>query len=101
MAQPSETSVTFKVRVQPKASRNRVEGYLKGKVRVWVTAPPQDGKANAAVVSLLAETLGVAKSRVRIVRGLTSRDKLVSVESITLDELQARVIGVISGADEL
>ena len=101
MAQPYETCVTFKVRVQPRASRNQVDGYDAGTVSVRVTAPPQDRKANAAVVSLLAETLGVAKSRVRIVRGHTSRDKLVSVESITLEELQARVKGITNGANEL
>ena len=64
MAQPSGTGVTFMVTVQPKASRNKVGGYETGTLRLRVTAPPHDGKANEAVVSLLAETLDVAKSQV-------------------------------------
>ena len=73
---------TISVRVQPRASRDRVLGFRDGTVRVSVTAPPQDGRANAAVLVLLAERLGVAKSRLRIVRGHSSRDKLVAVEGI-------------------
>jgi uncharacterized protein (TIGR00251 family) len=101
MAQPTETGVTVKVRVQPKASRNQVESYQAGTVKVRVTAPPQGGKANAAIVSLLAQTLGVAKSRVRIIRGGASRDKTVSVESLTPEEVQARLRSVASGTNEL
>ena len=101
MPHPHQSCATFKVRVQPRASRNQVDGYDAGTVRVRVTAPPQDGKSNAAVVSLLAEALGVAKSRVRIVRGHTSRNKLVSVESLGPKDLQARIEGLVSGANEL
>ena len=91
MAQPSGTGVTFKVTVQPKAYRNKVGGYETGTLRLRVTAPPHDGKANEAVVSLLAESLDVAKSQVRIVRGHSSRQKTISVESLTLEELQSRL----------
>ena len=101
MAQQSETRATFKVRVRPRASRNQVEGYQAGTVSVRVTTPPQDGKANAALVSLLAETLGVAKSRVRILHGHSSRDKLVSVESLALEELRERLKSLTDGTDEL
>ena len=63
------------VRVTPKASRNaiKVEG---GQVRVYVTVVPEGGKANAAVVKLLAKTLGVPKSGLDLIRGATSRDKV-------------------------
>lgn len=70
------------IRVQPGASRDRVAGFRDGTLRVSVTAPPQDGRANAAVLELLAETLGVAKSRLRILRGHSSRDKVVAVEGM-------------------
>ena len=62
------------VRVTPKASRNRVteEG---GAIRVYVTTVPEDGKATAAVQKLLAKHMGLAKSRLSLVRGATSRDK--------------------------
>ncbi len=73
----------FPVKVHPKASRDQVVGYRDGVLQLRVTAPPDKGRANAAVVALLADALGVAKSRVRIVRGQSSRDKVLTVESLT------------------
>lgn len=63
------------VRVTPKAGRNAVvaEG---GAIRVYVTTVPEGGKATAAVVDLLARALGVAKTRLELVRGATARDKV-------------------------
>ncbi len=88
IVQQSESGVTFKVRVQPKASRNQVDGYSADRLRLRVTAPPQDGKANAAVISLLAETLGVPKSRLRVIRGHGSREKLVEVTALTTEDVE-------------
>ena len=67
------------VRVTPKASRNtiKVEG---DQIRVYVTVVPEGGKANAAVQRLLAKALGVAKSRLTLIRGQTSRDKVFRVD---------------------
>jgi len=67
------------LRVTPKASRNRVtvEG---GQVRVYVTVVPEDGKATAAVQKLLAKHLGVAKSRLTLLRGAASRDKVFRID---------------------
>ena len=79
------------MRVQPKASRNQVDGYSGGTLRLRVAAPPEAGRANQAVLSLLAETLGVPKSQVRIVRRQASRNKLVAVESLSLEELGLRL----------
>ncbi|WP_204112928.1 DUF167 domain-containing protein [Shimia biformata] len=67
------------VRVTPKASRNLVKVEADG-IRVYVTVVPEGGKANAAVQKLLAKALGVAKSRLVLVRGQTSRDKVFRVE---------------------
>ena len=78
----------FPVKVQPKASTDQVVGYRAGVLQLRVTAPPDRGRANAAVVSLLAKALGVAKSKVRIIRGQTSRDKVVTVESLTPEEVR-------------
>lgn len=65
----------IRVRVTPKASRERVE--VEGaQIRVYVTVVPEDGKANAAVVALLARELGVAKTRLTLLRGQTARDKV-------------------------
>ena len=79
---------SFPVKVQSKASRDQVVGYRDGVLQLRVTAPPDKGRANAAVVALLADALGVAKSRVRIVRGQSSRDKVLTVESLTPEDVR-------------
>ena len=63
-------------------------GYREGVLQLRVTAPPDKGRANAAVLSMLAQALGVAKSTVRIVRGQTSRNKVVTVESLSPEEVR-------------
>ena len=63
------------VRVQPKARANAVVGWRGQTLRVWVTAAPEDGKANRAVIALLADSLGVAATSISLVRGASSRDK--------------------------
>ena len=76
LAQPG---TEIAVRVTPRASRNAVlaDGDA---IRVTGTTVPEDGKANAAVVKLLAKALGVAKSRLVLVRGASSRDKVFRVD---------------------
>lgn len=75
LAQPG---AEIAVRVTPKASRNRI-AVEDGTIRVYVTVVPEGGKANAAVVKLLAKALGVPKSRLELVRGATARDKVFRV----------------------
>lgn len=66
---------SFDVRVTPRASANRIALDDSGAIRVQVTAVPEDGKATAAVVKLLAKAIGVPKSRLSLIRGEISRDK--------------------------
>ena len=66
------------VRVTPKASRNTIVAE-DGAIRVYVPCVPEDGKANAEVQKLLAKALGVARSRLVLVRGATARDKVFRV----------------------
>lgn len=73
------------VRLTPKASADRVGNTRKlpngdEQLVVYVTAPPEDGKANEAMIRLLAKHLGVAASRLTVMRGQTNRNKLVRVE---------------------
>ncbi|MDO5613134.1 MAG: DUF167 domain-containing protein [Paracoccus sp. (in: a-proteobacteria)] len=67
------------VRVTPRAGRNAVVA-ADGVLRVYVTTVPEDGKANVAVQKLLAKAIGVARTRLVLVRGVTARDKLFRVE---------------------
>jgi uncharacterized protein (TIGR00251 family) len=67
------------VRVQPRARRDEITARPDGGFRVRVTAAPEGGEANRAVIELLAEALGVAPSRIELVRGAASRDKLFRI----------------------
>jgi uncharacterized protein (TIGR00251 family) len=69
----------LRLRVQPRASRTRILGVRGDSLAVAVQAPPVDGAANAAVVALVADWLGVAKSRVEVLRGATGRAKTLRV----------------------
>ena len=74
-----ETSIH--VRVTPKAAANRITVDADGLIRVYVTTVPEGGKATAAVVQLLAKAIGIPKSRLELLRGETSREKLFRVLS--------------------
>lgn len=72
----------IEVRLQARASRDELVGFREGVLVARVSAPPVDGRANKALCRLIARRAGVAPSRVSIVRGERSRDKLVSVEGM-------------------
>jgi len=75
MSPQNPETVLLHVRVQPKARANAVKGWHGAALRVSVTAAPEDGRANRAVIELLAETFDVAPSSISLVRGAASRDK--------------------------
>ncbi len=79
------------VKVQPRAKATRVAGRVENAYRLHVAAPPVDGKANEACLAFLADTAGVAKSRARIVSGLSSRMKVVEIEGIAQAEMERRL----------
>jgi uncharacterized protein (TIGR00251 family) len=76
-------AVSFDVLVQPRASRAKVGPVHDGRLKVAVTSPPVDGEANAAVIELLAKTLGVAKRAVSVIAGATSRRKTVRIAGVS------------------
>lgn len=81
----------FRVRLTPRAKADAIEGWRDGVLRVRVSAPPVDGKANEALVRLLAGALGVAKGDVRIVAGAASREKVVDAATLDDDDLRHRL----------
>jgi uncharacterized protein (TIGR00251 family) len=83
--------LSFDIRVIPGASKNEVAGIQDGALKVRLTAPPVEGKANRACVDFLAGLLGVRRSALAIASGEKSRKKTVSVEGITRGELEARL----------
>ena len=84
-------SCTLEAQVQPRSSRNQVDGFEKGILRLRVTAPPTEGQANDGVIALLSKALCISTSRLGIVRGPRSRNKLVSVETLTEQEARHRI----------
>jgi len=73
-----DLSKNFNIRVTPHAKQNKVVEN-DGVLRVYTTVVPENGRANSAVVELLAEYFGVPKSRIKILKGLTGRDKIVAI----------------------
>ena len=80
-------AVIFAVRVAPRASRNAIEGEYQGALKVRLTAPAVEGRANDALVRLLAERLNVSRSAVRIVAGEKSRTKRLEIAGVTRAQL--------------
>lgn len=70
---------TIAVHVQPGAKRTEVSGVHGERLKIRISAPPIEGRANAAVVAFIAEQLGVQRSQVTVARGERSRDKLIAV----------------------
>jgi uncharacterized protein (TIGR00251 family) len=79
------------VRAQPGARRAGVVGEQGGALKVAVTAPPRDGRANEALTAVLREALGLKRSQLQLVAGTTSRDKRFLVRGLTRDELTMRL----------
>jgi uncharacterized protein (TIGR00251 family) len=81
------------VRLRPRGQRDELMGVRDGVLQARVSAPPVDGRANHALCKLIARRVGVAPSRVSVVRGEKSRDKLVRVEGIEPAALHSAVAG--------
>ncbi|MGH2606319.1 MAG: DUF167 domain-containing protein [Anaerolineales bacterium] len=80
------------VRVTPRSRRTEIAGVLEdGTLRVRVSAPPVEGKANAALVQLLAKVLAVRANRIEIIAGETGLDKILSILELSPEEVQARI----------
>lgn len=77
------------VRLRPRGGADELLGFRAGTLQARVSAPPVDGKANRALCRLIAKRAGVAPSRVSVVRGERSRDKLVAVEGLEEQALRA------------
>jgi uncharacterized protein (TIGR00251 family) len=81
------------LKAQPRAKVTRVAGRMGQAYRLQLAAPPVDGKANEECIAFLAKMAGVAKSRVRILSGLTSRMKVVEIDGIEQVEMERRLGG--------
>jgi len=89
-----EGGVTFAVRVQPRASKSAVAGEFDGVLKIRLAAPPVEGEANEELIRLLAKLFAAPRQRIAILSGQASRNKVVSVSGISVDEA-ARVLAEI------
>ena len=91
----------LELRVQPGARRTRLVGWMAdGTLKLSVSEPPEDGRANRAVVELLAATLGVRETVVRVVRGHGARSKRVEVDGMDEQTLRRRLTGAMEPRGE-
>jgi uncharacterized protein (TIGR00251 family) len=87
----NDDGVSFAVRVQPRARRNAIVGELGDALKIALTAPPVDGRANEACVEFFAELFDVPRSSVTITSGQSSRNKVIRVMGISVAEIRRRL----------
>ena len=88
---PQTDGVLLSVKLQPRASANEICEPLGNELRIRVTAPPVDAAANEALIRLLADALDCSRSRVELVRGQTSRHKVIKLHGFSLQEVEAKL----------
>jgi uncharacterized protein (TIGR00251 family) len=87
----TSAGATFAVRVHPRARKNAITGVLGDALKLSLTAPPSEGRANQACIAFLAEVLRLPRSSVTIAAGHSSRNKVVRVVGISADALRRRM----------
>jgi uncharacterized protein (TIGR00251 family) len=87
----TNTVTRLKVKVVPGSSRSVIAGWLEETLKVRVAAPPEKGKANKSVESLIADSLGLPRSSVTVISGKTSPNKTIEIEGITITQAQVKL----------
>ena len=77
--------------VSPGATRNKVLGFTEGQLRIKVAAPPVKGKANRELIAFLSQVLDIGKSDINIIKGHTSRNKLIAIDGLSQEEAMKRL----------
>ena len=79
------------LKVTPNAGRNEITGFTDGVLHVKINAPPVKGKANRELIDFLSEVLGVRKSAITIVKGQTSRNKIIALAGMSREDILKRL----------
>ena len=87
----STSGVTFAIKVHPRARKNAITGTVGDALKLALTAPPVDGKANQAVIEFFADLFAITRSSVTIASGETSRTKVIRVSGISADQVRQRL----------
>ena len=88
----SGNGVKISLRVYPNASRNEMVGFTDGVLRVKVSAPPSRGKANRELITFLSRLLGMGNDSVNIIKGHTTRNKVVAIDGLSREEVMKRLL---------
>ena len=83
----------IKIKLIPRSSRNEIIGKENDVIKIKLTAPPVEGKANKALVSFLAKKLGVPKRDIEIVSGERSREKFLKINGLSIEEVMGKLTG--------
>jgi TIGR00251 family protein len=81
--------------IQPKSSKNEIVGIHDGKLKIKITAPPVDGKANAELVEFLSDILDIPKRQIEITKGDTGRNKTVIITGISQEIIEQKILSKI------
>ena len=88
----TSSGITFAVKVQPRARRNAIVGELGDALKIALTAPPVNGRANEACTEFFANLLNLPRASITIASGQSSRNKVIRVAGISADELKKRLL---------
>ncbi|MFO0938403.1 MAG: DUF167 domain-containing protein [Gemmataceae bacterium] len=91
VVQPHASGATIAVRAQPGAKKSAVVGEWNGMLKIAVTAPPEDGRANDAIGEVLKKLLGVRRSEVELISGKTNRNKVFLIHHSTVEMIQSKL----------
>ena len=86
-----ENSVTFSVRIHPRAKKNAITGEMGDALKLSLTTPPVEGRANEACIEFFAKLLKVPRSSVTIASGQTSRNKVIRIAGLTAQQVRERL----------
>jgi len=87
----NNTGTRLHVRVTPRASRNEISGFTDGVLYVKVVALPDRGKANKELIDYLSRILDISKSSLHLLKGHTSRNKVIAVDGLSLEDIIGRI----------
>lgn len=94
------SGATIAVRAQPGARKSGVVGEWNGMLKVAVSSPPEDGRANAALVEVLREFFDLPRSRVELLTGASNRNKVILLHGLTASEVESRITSADSSRAE-
>lgn len=88
MIQETQGGVLLHLFVQPKSSKNEIVGPHNDELKVKITSPPVDGQANEAVIKFFSKLLRIPKGQIELIRGETSRHKVIKIHGLSTEDLQ-------------